>query len=149
MGQPQEGYLAYRHERNPGYNLPTYQTRNSIKMWGWCTSTIIPNCSYDICRSRRTVSLIFLSIVDDFTFIFFVNRAAITLTRGGNTNFPCPVCLVPKDSLDLPSQIFELRKPKKMEEIWLSMQDMTAEACEETLRNVGLRNVYVIIFIGV
>lgn len=67
----------------------------------------------------------------------------ISLIRGGNSLFPCPICLVPKDSIPELSKVHDLRTTKEMQDIWKKAQTLRPGECEELLKKYGLRNVEV------
>jgi hypothetical protein len=73
----------------------------------------------------------------------------ISLIRGINSKFPCPVCLVPGDKLTDLSTDYPLRTTAEMENVYKSSVTMNAVGSEELLKNYGLCAVSVtqIIFI--
>lgn len=74
-----------------------------------------------------------------------LNRCMITLIRGLNSKFPCPVCLVPGDELTNLSTNFPLRTTSEMRQIYESSldPDLSAAQREEILKSYGLRGVEV------
>ena len=70
-------------------------------------------------------------------------RCMISLIRGLNSKFPCPVCLVPGDKLTDLSTDYPLRTTLDMEDIYKSAVAMNAADSEELLKNYGLRAVSV------
>lgn len=65
----------------------------------------------------------------------------IALTRGQNSNFPCPVCLVPKESLTTYSVEYEIRTTQRMKEAVTSARaQRTQRLGEEILSRLGLRD---------
>lgn len=67
----------------------------------------------------------------------------MALTRGITSNFPCPVCLVPREEQHDVTKTFNLRSTDEMHEIYTLSQDLSAKDREEYLKDVGLRNVEV------
>ena len=68
----------------------------------------------------------------------------MTLIRGINSHFPCPVCLVPAEDLSNLSKVYPLRTTEKMKEVYETAKraDTMAEK-EVILKDYGLRNVEV------
>lgn len=73
----------------------------------------------------------------------FLPRCMISLIRGLNSKFPCPVCLVPGDKLTDLSTDYPLRTTAEMENVYKSSVAMNAAGSEELLKNYGLRAVSV------
>jgi hypothetical protein len=71
----------------------------------------------------------------------------MALVRGVKANYPCPICLVPKEELSNLSQAFEIRTADGMREVWSAAQEMNSTQREEHLRRYGLRDVEVAITI--
>ncbi|EDQ99252.1 uncharacterized protein LACBIDRAFT_316752 [Laccaria bicolor S238N-H82] len=71
----------------------------------------------------------------------YEEQCIIALIRGVNSKFPCPVCLIPGDQLANLSSDFPLRFSSDMEKIYKSTIGLNASETEETLKNVGLRDV--------
>ncbi|KAF9554728.1 hypothetical protein CPC08DRAFT_696425 [Agrocybe pediades] len=72
----------------------------------------------------------------------YEEQCFMALNRGNKANFPCPVCLVPKDSIPDLSKTFDLRTNKSMEEAYnRSAQGMNATDREELLKSLGIRDV--------
>ncbi|KIJ99858.1 hypothetical protein K443DRAFT_8115 [Laccaria amethystina LaAM-08-1] len=71
----------------------------------------------------------------------YEEQCVIALIRGINSKFPCPVCLIPGDQLANLSSDFPLRFSSDMEKIYKSTIGLGASETEETLKNVGLRDV--------
>jgi len=69
----------------------------------------------------------------------------MALIRGVKANYPCPVCLVPKEELSNLSKTYELRTTAGMQGIWSAAQEMNATQREQHLREHGLRDVQVAI----
>ena len=67
----------------------------------------------------------------------------MALTRGSNSNFPCPVCLVPKREMHK-GTVYTLRTTETMEKV-CSQADMmdTVEEKEKLLKSYGLREIKV------
>lgn len=67
----------------------------------------------------------------------------MALVRGTNSNFPCPVCLVPNEKLH-DGVIYDLRTSESMERAYSEAEGMrTAEEREEHLKSYGLRYIRV------
>jgi len=67
----------------------------------------------------------------------------MALTRGTNSNFPCPVCLVPKEEM-CKGIVYEIRTTETMEGVYNEAKEMgTAEEREKLLKSFGLRGVEV------
>lgn len=67
----------------------------------------------------------------------------MALTRGPNSNFPCPVCLVPKEEIHK-GVVYTLRTTKTMEGVYYQAEKMnTAEESEKLLKSYGLRKIEV------
>lgn len=67
----------------------------------------------------------------------------MALVRGTNSNFPCPVCLVPNDKL-CDGVVYDSRTSKSMQEVYDVAEKMsTADERESHLRGYGLRYVKV------
>ena len=69
----------------------------------------------------------------------------MALICGIKANYPCPVCLVPKEELSNLSKMYELRTTTGMQEIWSAVQEMNATQQEPHLWEHGLRDVQVAI----
>jgi len=69
----------------------------------------------------------------------------MALIRGVKANYPCPICLVPKEDLSNLSNTYELRTTAGMQGIWSAAQEMNATQREQHLREYGLRDVQVAI----
>jgi hypothetical protein len=69
----------------------------------------------------------------------------VSLTRGGNANFPCPVCLVPKNELSNLSKLHQLRHQQDMKQAVTDAMapGVSVGECERQLKALGLRPVYV------
>jgi len=68
----------------------------------------------------------------------------MTLIRGINSHYPCPVCLVPAEDLSNLSKVYPLRTTEKMKEVYETAQRAeTIAAKEAILKDYGLRNVEV------
>ena len=50
----------------------------------------------------------------------------MALIRGVKANYPCPICLVPKEDLSNLSNTYELRTTASMQGIWSVAQEMNA-----------------------
>ena len=62
----------------------------------------------------------------------------MALTRGTKSNFPCPVCLVPKEEMHR-GVIGSLHTTETMREIYNEAMEMsTAEQCEALLKSFSL-----------
>jgi hypothetical protein len=67
----------------------------------------------------------------------------MALTRGTNSDFPCPVCLVPKEEM-CKGVVYALRTTETMKEVYNeAMEVETAKEKEEILKSAGLRGVEV------
>ena len=67
----------------------------------------------------------------------------MALTRGASSNFPCPVCLVPKEEMHK-GKVYPLRTTKTMKEVYHKAMGMAlADMKEELLKSVGLRGIEV------
>lgn len=67
----------------------------------------------------------------------------MALTRGTNSNFPCPICLVPNEKLH-EGTVYESRTSESMQNVYSAAEGMrTAEEREMHLRAYGLRYVKV------
>lgn len=67
----------------------------------------------------------------------------MALTRGANSKFPCPVCLVPKEEM-CKGIGYPLCTTKTMQEVYNTAKEAgTAEASENLLKGVGLCGVEV------
>lgn len=67
----------------------------------------------------------------------------MALTRGTNSNFPCPVCLVPNEKLH-EGVIYDLRTSESMEGVYNTAGAMrTAKDREKYLKGYGLRYIKV------
>lgn len=68
----------------------------------------------------------------------------MALTRGVMSNFPCPVCLVPRSELYDLSKKYELRTTETMQAVYQEAKDarLMAEG-EQILKSRGLRRVEV------
>jgi hypothetical protein len=67
----------------------------------------------------------------------------MALTRGVNSLFPCPTCLVPKAKIPDLGISHELRTVARMEAIWRNALTLNATEREELLKSYGLRDVEV------
>lgn len=71
-------------------------------------------------------------------------RCFMTLIRGVNALFPCPVCLVPKDMLWKMAETFPLRTTESMKAVFEGAQNCRlAEEKDDLLKSSGLRDVQV------
>lgn len=65
----------------------------------------------------------------------------MALTRGQNSNHPCPVCLVPKEELTTYSQQYEIRTTQSMKNaVMTARAQKTQKLREEVLMRLGLRD---------
>ncbi|KDR67396.1 hypothetical protein GALMADRAFT_232065 [Galerina marginata CBS 339.88] len=71
----------------------------------------------------------------------YEEQADMALIRGVKANYPCPICLVPKEALSNLSETFELRTTINMQRIWEEAQAMNATQRDALLRQYGLRDV--------
>lgn len=79
--------------------------------------------------------------------VLYMCRAMMTLTRGGTSLFPCPVCLVPKKEIPNLSKSWPRRTTQSMRDAWQHAQTLALAAQqEEYLRGFGLRDVEVALF---
>lgn len=67
----------------------------------------------------------------------------MALIRGVNSNFPCPVCLIPGDQLTDLSTNYTLRTTESMKKIYDDAQNLNATQRENLLKAHGLRDVSV------
>lgn len=75
-------------------------------------------------------------------FVFYT-RCFIALIRGGNSNFPCPVCLVPSTQMS-DGSTHPLRTTESMQQVYNDAAKMPLKKQqEEHLQKYGLRNVEV------
>jgi hypothetical protein len=66
----------------------------------------------------------------------------MALTRGQSSNYPCTVCLVPKEELTTYSKDYEIRKQDSMRKAVLNAQSQrTLQMGEDILVRLGLRDV--------
>lgn len=70
-------------------------------------------------------------------------RCVISLTRGTNSNHPCPICLVPGDKMTELSEVFPLRDSTEMKKIYDESQILSADLAEALLKSYGLRDIKV------
>ena len=68
----------------------------------------------------------------------------MALTRGVNTSYPCPVCLVPQGEIPNLSVSHPLRTREAMQAIWNQAAGMNATEREELLKSYGLWDIQVI-----
>ena len=67
----------------------------------------------------------------------------MTLTRGTNSKFPCPVCLVPNEKLR-DGVVYAARTSESMRRVYHEAEGMrTAEERKAHLKQHGLRNIKV------
>jgi hypothetical protein len=67
----------------------------------------------------------------------------MALTRGTNSNFPCPVCLIPNEKLH-DGTVYDSRTSESMQDVYNLAEGMsTAEEREAHLKDYGLRYVKV------
>jgi len=71
----------------------------------------------------------------------------MSLTRGNLANFPCPICLVPRASQSDLRRPFALRTTTDMRQIFNDAQALNGTARDNFLREYGLRDVEVLLFI--
>ena len=69
----------------------------------------------------------------------------MALIRGIKANYPCPICLVPKEELSNLSKVYELRTTADMQGIWSEAQEMNSTQREQHLQEYGLRDIQVAI----
>lgn len=69
----------------------------------------------------------------------------MALIRGVKANYPCPICLVPKEELSNLSKAYELRTTADMQGIWSEAQEMNSTQREQHLQEYGLRDIQVAI----
>lgn len=63
----------------------------------------------------------------------------MALTRGPQSNFPCPICLVPRVEMSK-GVLYPLRTTATMKEVYKkAMEAGTADEREQIVKNVGLR----------
>ena len=69
----------------------------------------------------------------------------MALIRGSKGDFPCPVCLVPRDRQHVlnPNEVYELRTNNNMKEVYNTAQTLKSEDANALLQRHGLRNVEV------
>lgn len=65
------------------------------------------------------------------------------MIRGVNSNFPCPICLVPGKELSDLSKVHPLRTTDTMRAVLASTVNMNAGQKEEVLKGFGLRDIEV------
>jgi hydrogenase maturation factor len=71
----------------------------------------------------------------------------MALTRGANSKFPCPICLVPKAEI-FKGAVYALRTTETMEVIYNQTKEMnTVEEHEKLLTSVSLRGIKVCIML--
>ena len=68
----------------------------------------------------------------------------MALIHGIKANYPCPVCLVPKEELSNLSKTYELQTTTGMQGIWSAVQEMNATQ-QEHLWEHELRDIQVAI----
>lgn len=67
----------------------------------------------------------------------------MALIRGTNSNFPCPVCLIPNEKLH-DGIVYDCRTSESMEEVYKTAEAMsTVERREEYLKSYGLQYIKV------
>uniref|UniRef100_A0A8H8CLW5 Uncharacterized protein n=1 Tax=Psilocybe cubensis TaxID=181762 RepID=A0A8H8CLW5_PSICU len=71
----------------------------------------------------------------------YEEQCVMALTRGATSNFPCPVCLVPKENLSNLTTVYPYRTSAEMKHIYTEAQNFTAKDKENYLKEYGLRNV--------
>ncbi|XP_006461651.1 hypothetical protein AGABI2DRAFT_70673 [Agaricus bisporus var. bisporus H97] len=93
-------------------------------------------CGDGVLRWLFIVVLIFSADFEEYT--------TVSLTRGSNAHFPCPVCLVPKAELSNLSKLYKLRNQPDMKEIVVNAMALGIPAVEREreLKEYGLRAVY-------
>jgi len=110
----------------------------SNSCWYWTLD--VPNSSYCICRLWRTVNFLSSSHIDYWVIVYLATcRCVITLIRGLNSKFPCPVCLVPGDQLVNLSTDFPLCTSSEMEKIYQSTKDLNIMKFSRPLASKMLR----------
>jgi hypothetical protein len=68
----------------------------------------------------------------------------MTLIRGINSRYPCPVCLVPAEDLSNLSNVYPLRTTEKMKEVYETAQRAgTMAEKDAVLKEYGLRDIEV------
>lgn len=70
-------------------------------------------------------------------------RCVISLTRGTNSNHPCPICLVPGYKMTELSEVSPLRDSTEMKNIYDKSQTLSADLAEALLKSYGLRDIKV------
>ncbi len=74
---------------------------------------------------------------------FHLTRTMVALTRGVKANAPCPVCLVPKESmLDL-SESFTLRTTVATQALLQEVRTFNKSRREKYLKDAGLQDLEV------
>ena len=66
----------------------------------------------------------------------------MTLNRGSNCNFPCPVCLVPNEELSK-GKVYALCTTNTMKKVYNEAIEMLADDRNDLLKSYGLQNVEV------
>jgi hypothetical protein len=67
----------------------------------------------------------------------------MALVRGTNSNFPCPVCLVPREGM-CKGVVHDPRTTETMSQVYHEAEEMSsAEAKEVLLKGYGLRGIEV------
>ncbi|EKM74987.1 hypothetical protein AGABI1DRAFT_132682 [Agaricus bisporus var. burnettii JB137-S8] len=93
-------------------------------------------CGDGVLRWLFVIVLIFLADFEEYM--------TVSLTRGSNAHFPCPVCLVPKSELSNLSKLYKLRNQLEMKEIVVNAMapGVSAAEREKELKEYGLQPVY-------
>ena len=72
----------------------------------------------------------------------------MALIRGQNSDFPCPVCLVPNECQHDLSTKYDMRSADSMKTVYENADDLNAKEGEELLKSFGLRAVEVMCLIS-
>jgi hypothetical protein len=67
----------------------------------------------------------------------------MVLIRGTQGNFPCPICLVPRDDQSDLTKVYAIQTSKQSKDLYETGLGLTAAAREDLLKTESLRNVEV------
>lgn len=84
-----------------------------------------------------------------FSFIYHFNiyRCVMALIRGLKGLCPCPKCLIPQDKLSDFTQKYDLRTAESTQKSFEEAKSLGVTAKQEFLKQYGLRNVAVCVFV--
>lgn len=118
-------------------NSPKLDTSLNVQM-GWSATFIQPSSYSQQTMKNSMAENICIAIQSDI----YV-RCIMALVRGANSNFPCPVCLVPKEELCKGAE-YPHRTTETMSQVYYTADGAdSAKAKEDLLKSYGLRGVEV------